>query len=57
LKNMQKTKMNTVGGEYGMRCPNCNSEMKIDKECGYMKQYRCDICRRIETLWTVCVTA
>ena len=57
LKNMQKTKMNTVGGECGMRCSNCNSEMKIDKERGYMKQYRCDVCRRVETLWTVCVTA
>ena len=57
LKNMQKTKMSTVGGERGMRCPDCNSEMKIDKESGYMKQYRCDVCRRVETLWTVCVTA
>ncbi len=47
----------TVGGERGMRCPNCNSEMEIDKESGYMKQYRCDVCRRVETLWTVCVTA
>jgi transposase-like protein len=47
----------TVGGERGMRCPDCNSEMKIEKECGYMKQYRCDVCRRVETLWTVCVTA
>jgi predicted nucleic acid-binding Zn ribbon protein len=47
----------TVGGEREMRCPDCNSEMKIEKESGYMKQYRCDVCRRVETLWTVCVTA
>ena len=57
LKNIQKTKMNTVGGEYGMRCSNCNSEMKIDEDWGYMVKYRCDVCRRIETLWTACVTA
>ena len=50
----QKTK--TVGGEEAMKCPNCNLEMKVDKECGYMKQYRCDVCGRVETLWTVCVT-
>jgi len=47
----------TVGGESRMRCPDCNSEMKVEKESGYMKQYRCDVCRRAETLWTVCVTA
>jgi len=41
----------------GMKCPNCNSEMKVTKESGYMIQYRCDVCRRVETLWTVCVTA
>lgn len=40
-----------------MECPDCNLEMKIVKESGYMKQYRCDICGRVETLWTVCVTA
>lgn len=57
LISMKKKEMETVGGESGMKCPNCNSEMEIDKECGYMKQYRCDVCRRIETVWTVCVTA
>jgi transposase-like protein len=55
--NIQKKEMETVGGESGMKCPDCNSEMEIDKECGYMKQYRCDVCRRVETLWTVCITA
>ena len=40
-----------------MKCPTCNTEMEIDKECGYMKQYHCGVCRRVETLWTVCVTA
>jgi len=41
----------------GMKCSDCNSEMKVDKELGYMMQYRCDVCRRVETLWTVCVAA
>jgi transposase-like protein len=55
---MKKTETKTVGGENGkMRCPDCNSEMETDKECGYMKQYRCNVCGRIETLWTVCATA
>ena len=55
---MKKTEMKTAGGEKGrMRCSDCNSEMNVDKECGYMKQYKCDICGRIETQWTVCVTA
>ena len=40
-----------------MKCSDCNSEMKVEKECGYMTQYRCDVCGRVETLWTVCVTA
>ena len=40
-----------------MNCCNCKSEMKIDETCGYMKKYRCEICRRVETLWTVSVTA
>lgn len=37
-----------------MKCPDCNLEMKIEKESGYMKQYKCVVCRRSETLWTVC---
>jgi len=41
----------------GVKCSDCNSEMKVDKELGYMMQYRCDVCRRVETLWTVCVAA
>jgi predicted RNA-binding Zn-ribbon protein involved in translation (DUF1610 family) len=40
-----------------MKCSDCNSEMNVDKESGYMKQYRCDVCGRVEILWTVCVTA
>ncbi|MCW4031725.1 MAG: hypothetical protein NWE80_05105 [Candidatus Bathyarchaeota archaeon] len=40
-----------------MKCPDCNSEMKVTKESTYMKQFRCEICKRLETLWTVCVTA
>ncbi|MEJ2240703.1 MAG: hypothetical protein P8Y18_00965 [Candidatus Bathyarchaeota archaeon] len=39
-----------------MKCSNCKSEMVIDEECSYMTKYRCDVCRRIETLWTVCAT-
>ena len=55
---MKKTEIKTDGGEKGrMRCSDCNSEMKVDKECGYMKKYKCNICGRIETLWTVCITA
>jgi hypothetical protein len=55
---MQKTKKETFGGEKRkMRCSDCHSEMKVDKECGYMKQYKCDVCGRIDTLWTVCPTA
>ncbi len=38
-----------------MKCCDCNSEMNVDKESSYMKQYRCDICKRVEILWTVCV--
>jgi len=38
-----------------MKCSDCNSEMKVEKESGYMIQYKCDVCRRVETLWTVCV--
>lgn len=40
-----------------MKCSDCNSEMKLDKEFSYMTQYRCDVCRRVETLWMVCVAA
>jgi len=40
-----------------MKCSNCNLEMKIEENLGYMVKYRCDVCRRIETLWTVYVTA
>ena len=65
LKSMQKANNKRKldnrnrhdGGERVMKCPTCDLEMNIDKECGYMKQYRCDICGRVETLWTVCVTA
>ena len=45
-----------VGGELEMKCSDCNSEMRVDKESGYMKQYICEVCGRVETLWTVCVT-
>ena len=40
-----------------MKCSDYNSEMKVEKESGYMTHYRCDVCRRAEILWTVCVTA
>jgi transposase-like protein len=40
-----------------MKCPDCGLEMELEKESGYMKQYRCNVCRRAETLWTVCVAA
>jgi transposase-like protein len=36
-----------------MKCPNCDLEMKVEKETGYMKQYKCSVCRRMETMWTV----
>ncbi|MFA5364988.1 MAG: hypothetical protein WC325_07420 [Candidatus Bathyarchaeia archaeon] len=38
-----------------MNCPNCNTEMEIDCQSGYMTKYRCTVCRRVETLWTVCI--
>ncbi|MFC1486277.1 hypothetical protein ACFLRN_01120 [Thermoproteota archaeon] len=38
-----------------MICSDCNSEMKVEKESGYMIKYKCDVCKRAETLWTVCV--
>ena len=61
LKPMQKDNNKKFARQLevseGMKCPECNVEMKIDKECGYMKQYRCYVCGRVETLWTVCVTA
>jgi len=44
-------------GKRAMKCIDCNSEMKVHKELGYMKQYKCDVCGRVETLWIVCVTA
>jgi len=53
-KKLDKTKS---GVNKRMKCPDCNSKMKKVKESGYMKQYRCDVCGRVETLWTVCVTA
>jgi len=46
-----------VGGDRGMNCSDCNSEMNVDKDSGYMKQYRCPVCGRVEILWTVCITA
>ncbi|MCW4022985.1 MAG: hypothetical protein ACOWW1_04720 [archaeon] len=39
-----------------MKCPTCNLEMKLKEECGYMIKYKCEVCKRTETLWTVCVT-
>ena len=39
-----------------MKCPTCNLEMKVEEECGYMIKYKCEVCKRVETLWTVCVT-
>ncbi|MEJ2127029.1 MAG: hypothetical protein P8X87_04015 [Candidatus Bathyarchaeota archaeon] len=59
LKANAKRKLVTainVGGERQMKCPTCNLEMKVEEECGYMIKYKCDICKRTETLWTVCVT-
>jgi transposase-like protein len=53
-KKLNKTKSEV---NKRMKCPDCNLEMKLVKESGYMKQYRCDVCGRVETLWTVCVTA
>ena len=44
-------------GNRGMKCVDCKSKMKLDKESSYMKQYKCGVCGRIETLWIVCVTA
>ena len=52
-KTLGKTKLEV---SKRMKCPDCNLEMEIVKESGYMKQYRCDVCGRVETLWTVCVT-
>ncbi|MDG6221670.1 MAG: hypothetical protein QCH99_00205 [Candidatus Bathyarchaeota archaeon] len=39
-----------------MKCPTCNLEMKIEEQQGYMIKYKCEVCKRAETLWTVCVT-
>ncbi len=40
-----------------MKCSDCKSEINVEEDWGYMVKYRCDVCRRVETLWTVCVTA
>jgi transposase-like protein len=55
IKTTQKLTTETSEVNKEMRCSDCNSEMSIEKESGYMKQYKCDVCGRIEILWTVCV--